>query len=159
MSDTTLLCPRDQLALGSFLLVFVLAVALFVPTLSGHLATMNTVSFDATPSDYAVSDDGTLVVDVQVHNPTRADFTASYGNLYGTVGDEQVTSLVTDVEETTVPAGETRTVVARIELEDEHRSTARDAVETGRLAVTGQLEGTIRDERVEIEVTAEGDDG
>lgn len=160
MSDRNPLRPRDPATVGTFLVVAVVAVALFVPTLSAHLATMNTVSIDATPTDYAVTDDGeTLVVEIRVHNPTRAAFTASYGNLYGKVGDQQVTSLVTDVDEKTIPSDETGTVVARIGIEEEHRETVVEAVESGEIAVTGQLDGTIQNERVEVEVTTEGDDG
>lgn len=160
MSDRNPLWPRKPVTVGTFLVIAVVAVALFVPTLSAHLAAMNTVSIDATPTDYAVSDDGeTLLVEIRVDNPTRAAFTASYGNLYGKVGDRQVTSLVTDVEETTIPSGETETVVARIGIEDDNRETVAEAVEAGTIAVTGQLEGTIQNARVEIEVTTEGDDG
>jgi hypothetical protein len=160
MSDRNPIWPRKPITLGTFLLVAAVAMALFVPSLSAHIAVMNTVTIDATPTDYAVTDDGeTLVVELQVHNPTRADFTAAYGNLYGKVGDQQVTSLVVDVDETTIPSGETRTVTARVGIEEEHRETAIDAVESGQLAVTGQLKGTIENERVQIEVTTEGDDG
>jgi hypothetical protein len=160
MSDRNSLRPRKPVTLGTFLVVAIVASVLFVPTLSAHIAVLNTVSIDATPTDYAVTDDGeTLVVELRVHNPTRADFTAAYGTLYGKVGDQQVTTLVTDVEETTVPAGETRTVTASVDFTDEHRETAAEAAESGQLAVTGQLRGTIQNERVEIEITMEGDDG
>lgn len=160
MSDRNSIRPRKPITLGTFLLVAGVTVALFVPTLSAHIAVMNTVSIDATPTDYSVTDDGeTLVVELQVENPTRADFTASYGTLYGQVGGQQVTSLVTEVEETTVPSGETRTVTVRVGIEEDHRKLAADAVESDRLAVTGQLRGTIENERVEIEIDAEGDDG
>jgi hypothetical protein len=160
MSDRNPIWSRKPITLGTFVLVAAVTVALFVPVLSAHIAVLNTVSIDATPTDYAVTDDGeSLVVELQVHNPTRADFTAAHGSLYGKVGDQQVTSLITDVEKTTIPSGETGTVTARIGIEEEHRETAIDAVESGRLVVTGQLKGKIQNERIEIEVNAEGDDG
>lgn len=153
------LWSRNLVTLGSFFLVAAVTVALFVPTFSAHVAVLNTVSIDATPTSYAVAEDGEhLLVEIEVHNPTRSAFTAEYGNLYGKIGDEQVTTLGLDVTETKIPPGETRTVPVRIGIEDGHRDEVTDAIESGRLAVTGQLQGTIQSEDVEVEVTEEGDD-
>lgn len=158
MADRTLLRPRKPLALGSFLLVALVAGVLFVPTFSGHLAVMNTVSIDATATDVTLSEDGEqLVVEIAVRNPTRAEFTASYGRLYGKADGTQLTGTGNDVEETTIPAGETRTVAARISVPEKHREQAAEAVDAGTVVVTGQLEGSIRDQRTEIEVTEETD--
>lgn len=151
--------PRKPLTLGSFLLVTLAATALFVPAFAGHTAVMNKVSIDATTTDVALSEDGThVVVDIRVENPTGSAFTAKYGDLYGKQGDTLLTSLDVEVEETTIPAGETRTVTARVGIKDGYREEAADAVESGELGVTGQLRGTIQDVDVQIDVT-EGEDG
>ncbi|UPV73583.1 DUF916 domain-containing protein [Halorussus limi] len=158
MTDRTLFRPRKPVAMGSFLLVALVAAALFVPTFMGHLAVTNAVSIDATATDVALSEDGErLVVRIEVHNPTRAAFTATYGQLYGKVGGTKLTGTGYEVERTTIPAGETRTVTARVSVPEEHRERAAEAVEAGAVVVTGQLEGSIRDQRVEIEVTEETD--
>lgn len=159
MTDRTRFAPRKPVTTGSFLLVALVAVVLFVPTFSAHVAVMNTVSIDATPTDYAVSDDGDwVVVEIHVENPTRSGFTASYADLYGKVDGERVTGFGSEVGETTVPSGETGTVTARVSIADGEREAVASAVESGRLRVSGLLEGTIRNEQVEIDVT-EGDDG
>ncbi|WP_135826937.1 hypothetical protein [Halorussus ruber] len=159
MTDRTRFSPRKPVTLGSFLVVALVAVALFVPSFSAHVAVMNAVSIDGTPTDYAVSDDGDhVVVDIRVHNPTRSAFTARYGDLYGKIDGEQVTGFGMDVEETTIPSGESGVVTARISIEDGEREAVADAVESGRLHVSGVLEGTIQDKQVEIDVT-EDDDG
>ncbi|UPV99631.1 DUF916 domain-containing protein [Halorussus gelatinilyticus] len=158
MADRTLLRPRKPVTMGSFLVVALVTAALFVPTFSGHLAVMNTVSIDATATDVAMSEDGDqLVVQIRIHNPTRAAFTASYGQLFGKVEGTQLTGTGNEVEETTVPAGETRTLTARISVPEEHRDRAARAAKAGNIVVTGQLDGRIRDQRVEVEVTEETD--
>ena len=158
MTDHKPVVPRKPFALGSFLLALLAVTALFVPAFSAHLAVMNKVSIDATATGYALSEDGErVIVDISVRNPTRSAFTAAYGQLYGEVGDEQLTGLGVEVEETTIPPGETATVTTRISVKDGHREELADAIESGRLQVTGQLEGTIQDARVIIEVGEEND--
>lgn len=159
MTDRTFFRPRKPFTLGSFLLVALVATALFVPTFSGHTAVMNKVSIDATATDVALSEDEKhVVVEIRVENPTRSAFTAQFGTLYGKVGDEHLTGLGVEVEETEIPAGETRTVTARVEIKDGYREETADAIESGELTVTGQLRGTIQEVDVQIDVT-EGDDG
>lgn len=159
MTDRLLLAPRKPRTLWSFLLVALIATALFVPTFSGYTAMMNKVNIDATTTDVALSEDGErVVVDIRVENPTGSAFTARYGSLYGKVDDRLLTGLGVEVETTKIPPGETRTVTARIEKKDGHGDELEDAVESGELAVTGQLEGTIQEADVEVQVT-EGDDG
>lgn len=159
MTDRTGFSLRKPITTGSFLVVALVAAALFVPTFSAHVAVMNTVSIDATPTDYAVSDDGDhVVVQIRVDNPTRSAFTARYADLYGKIDGERVTGFGMEVEETTIRAGETGTVTARVSIEEGQRQRVADAVESGELGVSGLLQGTIRDEQVEIEVT-EGQDG
>lgn len=158
MTDYTAVVPRKPFALGSFLLVLLAVTALFVPAFSAHVAVMNKVSIDATATDYALSENGeNVVVDIRVRNPTRSAFTAAYGQLYGKVGDEQLTGLGVEVEKTTIPAGETKTVTVRISVKDGHLEEMADAIDSGRLTVTGQLEGTIQDAQVMIEVGEEND--
>lgn len=150
--------PRKPILLGSFVLVAIVTVAVFVPTLSAHISVMNAVSIDATPTEYAVSDDGeTLVVTVRVDNPTRSAFTASYGQLYAEIDGEEVTELST-VEETTVSSGGSVRVTVDLDIEDGYGDRVADAVESGRLTVYGTLDGTIQDAQVRVEVV-EGDDG
>lgn len=159
MNDRTSLRPRKPLTTGSFLVVLVAGAALFAPTMSAHIAVMNAVNIDATPTDYALSDDGdAVVVEIRVHNPTRSAFTASYGELYGKFDGTTVTTLSVEVEDTTVPAGGTETVTARIAIADGYREEAAEAVESDRLRVTGLLEGRIQDVEVEVEVAEGGDD-
>lgn len=158
MTDYRPIVPRKPLALGSFFLALLAVTALFVPAFSAQLAVMNRVSIDAAATDYALSEDGEqVVVDIRVRNPTRSAFTAGHGQLYGQVGDEQLTGLGVEVEKTTIPPGETATVTARISVADGHREEMADAIESGQLEVTGQLEGTIQDEHVRIEVEEETD--
>lgn len=157
MSDRTSLRPRKPLTTGSFLALAVVAAALFVPTMSAHVAVMNAVSIDATPTGYDVADDGDeLVVHIRVENPTRSAFTASYGELYGDVNGTTVTTLGVEVEDATVPAGGTATVTARLGVAAEHREQAVEAVESDRLRVTGLLQGQIQD--VDVDVAVEEDD-
>lgn len=159
MTDRTLFQPRKPFTLGSFLLVALVATALFVPTFSGHTAVMNKVSIDATTDSVALSEDGKhVVVEIRVENPTRSAFTARFGNLYGKEGETLLTGLGMEVEKTTIPAGETRTVTARIEIKEGYREEIADAIESGKLDVSGQLRGTIQDVEIQIGVT-EGDDG
>lgn len=159
MTDRTRFVPRKPVTMGSFLLVALVAVALFVPTLSAHIATMNAVSIEATPTDYALSEDGDhVVVEIRIHNPTRSAFTPRSSDLYGDVDGEQLTGFGDDIEETTIPAGETGTVTGRISIKDGKREAMADAIESGNLDVSGLIDGTIQNKRVEIEVT-EGDDG
>lgn len=160
MSEFDSLRPRKPLTLGSFLLVALAAMVLFVPTFSAHLAVMNAVSIDATVSEVAVSEDGEdLLLSIRVHNPTRSAFTASYGLISGSVDGERVTELGIEVEETTIPSGETKSVPVRVGIEDGYGEEIADAVESGRLDVTGNLEGSIQDAQVEVEVTEGEDDG
>ncbi|MFC7080637.1 hypothetical protein [Halorussus caseinilyticus] len=158
MTDRTPFSPRKPVTLGSFLVVALVASALFVPTFSAHLAVMNKVSIDATATDVAVSDDGDhLVVQIAVRNPTRSAFTATHGRLYARADGEQVSGFGNDLEEATVPAGETRTVTARLSIDEDHREQAIDAARAGEVVVTGQLQGTIQDAEVEVGVEEETD--
>ncbi|WP_135851377.1 hypothetical protein [Halorussus salinus] len=158
MSRSRLLRPEKPITVGSFVVVLLVAAALFVPTFSGHLAVMNAVSIDATATDVAMSEEGDqLVVQIRVHNPTRTEFTAAYGQLYGKADGTQLTGTGNEVEETAIPPGETRTVTARVSVPEEHREQAAEAAKAGAIVVTGQLDGRIRDQRVEIEVTEETD--
>ncbi|WP_276300715.1 hypothetical protein [Halorussus lipolyticus] len=159
MTDRTRFVPRKPITMGSFLVVALVAAALFVPTFSAHVAVMNAVTIDATPTDYALSDDGDhVVVEIRVHNPTRSAFTPRSTDLYGDVDGEQVTGFGDDIEEVTIPAGETKTVTGRVSIKDEKREAAADAIEAGTLRVSGIIRGSITDKQVEIEVT-EADDG
>lgn len=156
--------PRKPVALGSFLVVAVAAAALFAPTFSAHVAVMNAASVESTPTDCAVAADGDrLAVELRVRNPTRSALTVSYGDLSATVGGTQVTEGPVELDEATIPAGEARTVTARVGIEDSHRRRVAAAVASGRLSVTGRLRGAIRDAEVEIGVTggnvSEGDGG
>ncbi|MFC4449788.1 hypothetical protein [Halorussus aquaticus] len=147
-------------AVGSFLLVALVATMLFVPTFSAHVAVMNKVSIDATATEVATSDDGSqLVVEIRVRNPTRSAFTASYGRLYGKVGNRTLTTPGVELDGGAIGAGETGTVTARIEIADGSREEAAAAVESERLRVVGQLEGTIQDVNVRIDVTEGEVDG
>lgn len=159
MSDWIPYKPQAPLALGSFLVVALVAVVLFVPTFSAHVAVLNTVSIDATPTEYALSEEGeTLIVQIAIDNPTGSEFTASYGLLYGKIDGETVTGSGVEVEETTIPAGEAGTVTARISVEEGRSEEVADAIESGTLHVTGQLRGSMRNEDVQIGVSEETDE-
>lgn len=154
--DRTSLRPEKPLTVASFLLVAVVAVALFVPTLSAHLSVMNKVSIEATPIEYETTDDGeTLVATIRVDNPTQSGYTVSYGRLYGNVDGETLTKIGAEVDESTVPSGETETITARLTVKEGKSDSVEQAIEAGTLTVTGQLQGTIEDHEVEIEVTDE----
>ena len=146
--------PRKPRTVGSLLFVGLIAVALFVPTFSAQLAVMNTVSIDSTPTDYAISDDGEyLVVTLRIENPTGSAFTATHGTLYGTVDGERVTGLGAEFEKTTISAGETETLVVRADVKDGKREQLADAIESGRLDLSGKLGGTIQTADVNVRVT------
>lgn len=159
MSDRTPFRPHKPLTLGSFLVVALVAVVLFVPTFSAHVAVLNTVSIDATPTEYALSEDGeTLLVQIAIDNPTGSAFTASYGLLYGKIDGEQVTGSGVDVEEATIPAGETGTVTVHVSVEEGRSDEVAEAIESGTLHVSGQLRGSIQDKDVQIGVTEDSDE-
>ncbi|WP_158057444.1 hypothetical protein [Halorussus halophilus] len=146
--------PEKPLTVASFLLVALIATALFVPTLSAHISVMNKVSIEATPVEYETADGGeTLVATIRIDNPTRSAYTVSFGRLYGNVEGAAVTKLGAEVDETTVPPDETETVTARLAIKDGESERVAEAIESGTLTVTGQLQGTIEDHEVEIEVT------
>lgn len=157
MTDYKPVIPRKPFALGSFLLVLLVVTALFVPAFSAHVSVMDKVNIDATSTHYSFTDDGDLLVEITVDNPTRSAFTVTNGLLFGKVDEKRVTGLGVEVVPTTVPSGETRTVTARMTVKEGYRDKVAAAIESGRLQVTGRLKGTIQDARVMIEVGEEND--
>lgn len=150
MPDPSSLRPRKPVALGSFLLVVIVATAVFVPTLSAHVAVMNESAISATPTEYALSEDReTLLVTIRIENPTRSTYEASYAQVSAWVNGTRVTQLST-LDGDRIPSGESGTVTARLGLKDGTADEVAAAIESGSLTSQGDITGTIMDEEVHV---------
>lgn len=145
---------------GSFLIVFLLGGALFVPTFMAQLAVQDTASINATPIDYRVErTDGSpvLLTKIRVYNPTTHAVTLSiveavaYSNGHP-LTQSRTTPLLT---ETVVPAGESRVVTTQLPIKNSFVRETHTAVASGNVTVSGLLYGEIVDKGIEISLTNE----
>jgi hypothetical protein len=163
MSDATAtaLRPDRPFVAGALVLVALVTLWLFVPTMFGHVAVMNADAIDVTPTAYQVSDDGdAIVASLDVHNPTRRAVTLYSGLLVprtadGTKLSDGTTSTFEEV--VTIPSGETRTMDVRISLGDGQAQRARTAASSpGAITLTGTVRGRISDEDIRVNIRAGG---
>lgn len=159
-SARSVLRPDRPLLVTLVVATAVVTLWLFVPTMSGHIATMNVGSVDVTVTEYAVSDGGEhLSVTLEVHNPTRRAVVFYSGLLHAADGRAQLSDgTTTGLGETTVPPGGTVEITANIDLAPERASRARRAVESGSVALSGKLRGEIGNEGVTVPVDIAGSD-
>lgn len=152
----TVLRPNRPFVVAAFTLTAVVTVWLFVPTMFGHIAVMNSDAVEVSATDYAVSDDGEqLLVTFEVNNPTRRSIKLYNGLLYpraadGTRLSDGTTSPLETV--TVVPSGETKTVTVVIGVRKGAGDRVRNAIESGSITLSGKLNGRISDAEVEIPV-------
>ena len=150
----SVLRPDRPLVVSAFLLVALVTVWLFVPTVLGHAAVLNADNVGVTPTDARVTDDGrTLAVEFRIRNPTRRAVTVSTGLVHAYDGDARVSDgTTTPFRATVVPAGEARTVTLGIGIEDGYGERVRRGVDERGLRYSGKLRGTIADRSVSISV-------
>ncbi|WP_266076543.1 hypothetical protein [Haladaptatus caseinilyticus] len=161
MSDTNTgvaLMPERPLLVGVVLVTALVTGWVFVPTMQGHIATMNTGSVDVTATEYTVTGGGEhLTVALRIHNPTRRAIVLSSGQIHAYDGQTRLTDgTTTSLDETTVPAGETLDLTIDMDLSSEHTSQANQAAKSGSVRVTGMVRGAIGDEGFSIPVRIGG---
>lgn len=139
---------------ATFLVLAVATTLVFVPTMNGHIASLNAGSIEATATDVALTDDGSVVrVEVSVTNPTRRPVVLRAAEFQAYAGDTRVAhTSVGAFDRTTVPAGETKTVTVRLAVEEGDRAAVRTAVENGTIRVSGLFRGTINEQYVDVDV-------
>lgn len=141
---------------GSLCVIAVVTVILFVPTLSGHVAVMNANSIELTSTEYTMVEDGdTLLVSLEISNPTRRSYEVVSANLYLVV-DGHVVSHGSLVDGNTVPSGGTASLAAEFSVLGDDREQTKEGIRSGTVAVTGQLRGTVGDASVSVDVNADG---
>ncbi|WP_158057442.1 hypothetical protein [Halorussus halophilus] len=154
-ADALPVWSRKPVTLAVLVAIGVGTVAVFVPTLSSYVAVQHTSSIGATPVEYETMDSGeTLVVTVELENPTRATYTVSYVQLTGYADGTELTKLGAELSETTVSPGETVQIEIRTPVREGQRERTRNALASGTLSATGELTGKIRDRQIRVPVTA-----
>ncbi len=121
MSGSTarsVLRPERPLLVAAIVVTALVTAWLFVPTMQGHVATMNVGSVDVTTSNTAVTDGGeSLTTTLSIHNPTRRDIVFYSGLIHVYDGETQLSDgTTTPFGETTIPAKETVTLQVEIDL-------------------------------------------
>ncbi|WP_049970845.1 hypothetical protein [Haladaptatus cibarius] len=151
------LWPKQPLLVGAVVVTALVTAWLFVPTMQGHLATMNSGSVDVTPTEYAVTDDDEhLSTTLQIQNPTGRDIVFTSSILHAHDGDVQLTDgTTTSFDEIRIPAGETVETTIQIGLDTERASQAKTAVESESVVLSGTVRAQIGDKDVSIPVRAE----
>lgn len=155
--------PRHahRLLVGSFLALLIVTSGAFAVTTTGYFATEKAGAdtiIVGTVTDYRVDESGdrpTIVVDVEVENPTMQPVKLDSANLDATVNGTTVARGATGLDET-VPAGESKTITLELIPREGYRSTAVAAAESGSLSVGGLLWARIQRFRFEIAVLADG---
>lgn len=152
-STRSALLPERPLVVGAVFLTALLTAWVFVPTMQGHIAIMNSGSVDVTATEYTVTDDGEhLAIALQIDNPTGRNIVFSNGQIHAYDGEVQLSDGTTTSLDGTVPAGETLEVNIDMDLDSEQVSQAKRAVESGSVTVSGRLKGEIGDQDVNIPV-------
>ncbi len=157
MSSSTLrsvLTPKRPLLAGAILVVAVATTWFFVPTLQGHVATMNIRSVNVTTSDTGVTDDGSeLATTLTIHNPTQRDVMFDSGLIHVYDGKTQLTDgTSTPFSRTTVPSHGTKRIRIELDLDPDRVSRARRAVNSGSISFTGSVRGRIAKRDVQVYV-------
>ena len=157
MSNSTnaaALRPNRPLLVGAVLITALVTAWLFVPTMLGHIATMNVGSVDASATEYTVTDGGEhLSVTFELRNPTGREIVFYNGQIHAYDGETQLTDgTTTSLGGVSVPAGETVTVTAKMDLKSERTATAKRAADSGSIEVAGTLRGEIGDKEVSVAV-------
>ncbi len=153
-STTSTLRPNQPLLVGAVVVTAIVTAWLFVPTMQGHIATMNVGSVGATPTDYTVTDDGeVLSVSFELHNPTGREISFYSGQIHAFDGNAQLTDgTTTSFGGVSVPPGETVTATVEMNLPPEQKAVAKRAAESGSITFAGKLRGEIGDEDVTVPV-------
>ncbi|WP_440008755.1 hypothetical protein [Halomicrococcus sp. SG-WS-1] len=154
----SVLRPERPLLVFVFVLVSLVTVWLFVPTMLGHAAVTNADNVDVTATDARVTDDGrTLAVAFQIHNPTHRAISVSAALVHVYDGDARVSDgTTTPFQRTVVPAGETRTVTLGIGIRDGYEERVRQGTDDRGFRYSGKLRGTIADRTVDVDVDSGG---
>lgn len=157
MSNTSphsALRPERPLLVVAVLLTALVTVWLFVPTMQGHLATMNVGTVDVTATEYTVTDDGDhLRVSLQVQNPTRRTVILTNGPIHAYDGQTQLSDgTTTSFDGSRIPAGETVETTVDIDLNPAQVTRAKRAVESESVTLAGTIRGEIGAKDVSISV-------
>ncbi|WP_458206355.1 hypothetical protein [Haladaptatus sp. NG-SE-30] len=150
--------PKRPLVVGLVLVTAIVTMMLFVPTMQGHIATMNIGSVDVTATEYAVTDGGEhLSATFEVHNPTRRTVVFYSGLLHAYDGQTQLNDGTTTMfDKTAVPAGETVEITANIDLTPATEKQTRRAVQSGSIRLAGEINGEIGQKSVTVPVDIGG---
>jgi hypothetical protein len=159
MSGSTarsVLRPERPFLVAAIVVTALVTAWLFVPTMQGHVATMNIGSVDVTTSNTAVTDDGEyLTTMLSVHNPTRRDLVFYSGLIHVHDGETQLSDgTTTPFGETTIPAKETVTLEVEIDLIPDRVSQTKRAVRSGSASFSGSLRGRIGQESIHVPLHA-----
>ncbi|WP_423745266.1 hypothetical protein V5735_04495 (plasmid) [Haladaptatus sp. SPP-AMP-3] len=150
--------PERPLLVAAVLLTVLVTAWLFVPTMLGHVATMNVGSVDVTTSGATVTDGGQhLTTTLTIHNPTRRDIVFYSGLIHVYDGETQLTDgTTTPLGETTVPARETVTLQVEIDLNPDRTARAKRAIRSGSATFSGNLRGRIGEKGIRVPVHTGG---
>ncbi|MFC7096290.1 hypothetical protein [Halobaculum marinum] len=147
---------RRRSTVALLLAVAIVATAMLVPVLSGHLAVANTSRVAVTATDATVLDDGARVeVTVRVDNPTTAAVVVrqhpSESGLALFDGDTRVTeSRGVAVSGARVPPGGSADLTLTLDAAGDHHPLTSDDVASARLA--GSLPIEVVGYRTEVDV-------
>lgn len=144
---------RPRLA-ALFVLVALVTTALFVPTFNAYVAVDGVEQADTRVIGASVGpDEERIMVDLRFENPTAADVTIVSGQIRVRDGDTLVTRIAgTDIDRTTVQAGERTTIPIGVTIDPEYRERAIAAANEGRLWFAGFLWVTVGEERVKVQI-------
>lgn len=159
--------PRHKrpLIVGTFVVLLIATSVAFAVTTTGYVATEKAKGetiIVGTVSDYRFDDSADeIVVEITFENPTMRPYTLESVNIDAIVNDTVVAQGQSGLD-VTVPAGATETITLRMQLIDGQRSTAIEAIESGRLSGGGTAWARIERFRFQMSVTfgaATGGDG
>lgn len=135
------------------LLTLAVTVALFAPTVVGFVSYEKVLSGDVGVDSMAVSEDGShLVATMTFSNPTQVPVTVTDAGIYVRANRTLVNSVGgIEVDETTVPPGETGTFEVRLPLLDGQTDRARNGLASDTVTATGEIVVDVRGEDRQIQ--------
>lgn len=144
-----------------FGLALALALALFVPTLSGYIGVRQLQAADAEATAVEMSDDSrTLVIDVELANPTARSLEVRHAELYARVKKTLVTEPAgNELTRTEIEPGETMTIPVTVDVKSDHRELASQGFTEGTIMVSGKLRVRIGDTHMYVDVSPGETDG
>lgn len=134
------------------LLALLIMGSLFVPTTMAYISYDSIQTADISVEETRLNESATsMIVEVSFHNPTNVEATVVGGYTEVRVDGLMVSQPAsTFMENTTIPAGETKTVTMRVWLEEGRTGLAEQGIQQGTVKVNGELQVSIRNERIKL---------